>query len=213
MLIVGLTGGIGSGKSTVGRMFSELGVDIIDADSVARDCVTPGSIILDRIHRRFGNTILLQNGALDRAKLRKIVFDDPEEKDWLEQQIHPEVRDRIIQYFKKRTGKYAILVSPLLLETSQKQLVSRIVVVDLPEELQLQRACERDNASETDIRKIMAKQISRSERLAQADDVIDNSFSIAATREQVVALHTKYSHSNISDYDQDTNSQMPQLRN
>ncbi len=192
MFILGLTGGIGSGKSTVAAAFSQQGIEVIDADTAARDVVTAGSPALEKIAEHFGEDILLADGNLNRAKLRAIIFAKPEEKKWLESLLHPLIERQIQRQLKQASSPYAILESPLLLETSQHQLVDRILVVDIPETLQLQRASARDSNSEQQIRAIMDTQLSRQQRLNRANDIIDNSHSEEETREQAMGLHQKY---------------------
>ena len=173
--IVGLTGGIGSGKSTVASAFAALGITVVDADDIAREVVLPGSAALAAITARFGADCLLADGSLDRAALRRIVFREPAERQWLEQLLHPLIRQRLQALLAAASSPYALLVSPLLLETNQRQLCQRVIVVDVPESVQLERASRRDNSNRADIERIMAAQMPRQQRLAQADAVIDNS--------------------------------------
>lgn len=192
MYTVGLTGGIGSGKSTVSKFFAELGVAVSDADIAARAVVARGEPALDAIARHFGSQVIRADGSLDRSRLRQCVFRDDRQKKWLEQLLHPLIGERIRQELSEATGHYAILSSPLLFETTQHELTQRKLVVDVPEEEQLARACRRDNSDRAQIRAIMDTQCGREQRLAQADDVIDNSGSTQETRAQVAALHRKY---------------------
>ncbi|MDP5208995.1 dephospho-CoA kinase [Microbulbifer sp. 2205BS26-8] len=192
MLRVGLTGGIGSGKSAAAGCFRALGIPVVDADWAARVVVQPGQPALEEIARHFGGAILLENGALDRAALRTRVFDDPAERAWLEQLLHPLIREEISTALNRSPGPYAILESPLLIESGQDQLVDRICVIDLPESLQIARASARDSCSGAHVRKVMAAQLSREQRLAQADDVLDNSAGLTALQAQVETLHNRY---------------------
>nr|WP_010132582.1 dephospho-CoA kinase [Microbulbifer agarilyticus] len=196
MFTVGLTGGIGSGKSAAAARFRYHGVNVVDADIAARVVVEPGRTALAAIAEHFGTDILLENGELDRAALRKRVFDNPEERRWLEQLTHPLIREEIISSLaassETHNAPYAILESPLLLESGQVALVQRVCVVDIPEELQLARATARDSNSVQQIRKIMAAQLPRAERCAQAHDILDNSGSLEALNAQVDALHAQY---------------------
>ncbi|WP_323054245.1 dephospho-CoA kinase [Microbulbifer thermotolerans] len=189
---VGLTGGIGSGKSAAAGCFRALGVNVVDADWAARVVVQPGQPALEKIAGHFGAGILLDSGELDRAKLRQRIFEDSDERRWLENLLHPLIREEILRALQNGTGPYGILESPLLIESGQYKLVNRICVVDLPEELQVQRASERDRNDPAQIRKIMAAQLSRNERLAKADDVLDNSGPPERLKTQVESLHRKY---------------------
>lgn len=178
-LIVGITGGIGSGKSAVTDRFEQHGIDVVDADKAARVIVEPGRPALKAIAERFGGEILLTDGALDRAALRALVFADENERLWLEQLTHPLIGQEIRTQLEAATSPYVILSSPLLLETSQKSLTDLVVVVDVPEETQLERTVARDDNDEAQVKRIMAAQMSRADRLAKADIVIDNSRSLA----------------------------------
>lgn len=190
--VVGLTGGIGSGKTTVANQFAAKGIELIDADVVAREVVEPGQPALEAIAGRFGAEILAEDGNLERARLRQIVFADPQQRIWLEKLTHPLIRQRITDQLDKAQSNYAILVSPLLLETDQKQLCDHILVVDLPESLQLERTASRDNNSIEQVKAIMKAQASRSERLQQADSQIDNSQQPEALEPQVDLLHQQF---------------------
>lgn len=196
MFIVGLTGGIGSGKSAAANRFRHHGVNVVDADQAARVVVEPGRPALAEIASHFGNHVIQPDGHLDRAALRKLVFDSPEERQWLEQLLHPLIRQEIVQALaasaQTHTAPYAILESPLLIESGQSELVQRVCVVDIPEILQLERASARDGNSPEQIRKIMDAQLSRAERCAKADDILDNGGSLAALERQVDDLHQRY---------------------
>lgn len=192
MFIVGLTGGIGSGKSTVSRFFRELGVHVVDADIAARAIMEPGMPALSAVAERFGADILRADGSLDRARLRSIVFADPEQRRWLEQLTHPLIAQWIREQLLAAPPPYAILETPLLFESNQKSHVQRKVVVDVPEEVQLERTMRRDRNSEEQVRAIMAAQMSRRDRLALADDVIDNTLSLEEVRKRVHELHELY---------------------
>jgi dephospho-CoA kinase len=191
-MIVGLTGGIGSGKSEVSRRFQKLGVLVVDADEVARQVVEPGRPVLDAIAKHFGENILQPNKTLNRSELRKIIFSNPNEKAWLESLLHPIIRSEIITQLARAKSAYAILSSPLLLETNQHQLVQRVLVVDANEELQITRASARDNNSTEQIKNIMAAQLSRAARCAKADDVILNDGDVGELDLKVAALHNQY---------------------
>ena len=192
MYVVGLTGGIGSGKTTIAAIFAELGAEIINADLLARNVVSPGTKALTSIAKRFGKEILRQDGSLDRRKLREVVFKNKGELKWLEKLTHPLIAELLIQNIYSATSPYVILESPLLIETQQKELVDRILVVDLDEATQLNRSMERDGSSEEVIRAIISAQIPRSKRLKAADDIVDNSKSLAEVRQKVIQLHEIY---------------------
>ncbi|WP_218314945.1 dephospho-CoA kinase [Halomonas sp. 18071143] len=194
-MIIGLTGGIGSGKSTVARAFGELGVGWVDADDIAREVVMPGEPALAAIAQRFGQQVLDADGGLNRAALRQIVFSDPEQRRWLESETHPRIRERLQLRLKELAlnSPYVLLVSPLLFESGQDALAQRTLVVDVPEELQRSRTLARDGVSEAQVRAILAAQLSRQERLSRAHDVIDNSDSLEHLQHQVVTLHRRYS--------------------
>lgn len=191
-LVVGLTGGIASGKSAASRCFEKLGVPVIDADVIAREVVEPGSRALEEIVRQFGREVLDDAGRLDRRKLRQFVFSDPERRRVLEQLLHPEIRRRMQKMIADCHDDYVVLVIPLLLEVGQTSLVDRVLVVDAPESVQLARAVERDGGSEKMIKDIMAAQLPREQRLAQADEIIDNSGSLQDLCERVGKLDQFY---------------------
>lgn len=191
MFVVGLTGGIGSGKSAVSNRLAEKSIPIIDADVVAREVVAPGEPALDAIGKRFGEEVFLEDGCLNRPKLREIVFSDEKQRVWLEQLLHPIIRDRILQKLEELDSLYAVLASPLLLETDQHMLVNHVVVVDAPETLQIERTATRDNTPEDQVRAIIAAQMSREERLKGADTVFDNSGDQSQLDANVAALHKK----------------------
>lgn len=189
--VVGVTGGIGSGKSAVTDRLADLGIDIVDADVVARDVVAPGEDTLAAIAGHFGSHILQADGSLDRATLRQIVFQDPEQRRWLEGVTHPAIRERMQWQLATARSPYAVLVSPLLLESEQRMLVNHVVVVDAPPDVQIARASQRDHNSREQIARIMAAQLPREQRLLGADDVIDNSGTLTVLQQQVDALHQK----------------------
>jgi len=192
MLTIALTGGIGSGKSAVAERFVALGVPVIDADLLARELVQPGRPALEEIIAAFGADLLQSDGALDRRKLRGRVFEDAAARQRLEAILHPRIRAEMQQRLSSLDAPYAILVIPLLLETAQADLADRILVVDLPVELQLQRASLRDGQSKENIRTIVAAQCSREQRLASADDVIDNSGSLRQLDVLTASMHQRY---------------------
>ncbi len=190
--VVGLTGGIGSGKSAVSARFEELGIAVVDADQASRTVVQPGQPALAAIAEHFGAGILDAGGALDRAQLRQRIFADPAERQWLETLLHPRIAIEIFRGLQEATSPYALLVSPLLLEARQDTLANRVLVVDVEESTQLSRTMARDSNSEQQVRAIIAAQIGRKERLARADDLIRNEGSLAELHAGVDALHRRY---------------------
>ena len=189
--VVGVTGGIGSGKTAVTDHLQALGITVVDADLAARVIMEPGRPALAAVADRFGEGILLPGGGLDRAALRKIVFADPEQRHWLEQLTHPLIGEEIASQLAASQSVYTVLSSPLLLETRQRDLCELIVVVDVPEEIQLARTMARDDNDAAQVRRIMAAQLPREKRLAGADEVIDNSASLEELHRQVDALHDR----------------------
>lgn len=190
--VLGLTGGIGSGKSAVAEEFGRLGVHWVDADHAARWVVEPGRPALGLIAERFGETVLAADGSLDRAVLRDLVFRDPDQRKWLEQLLHPLIRQEVAEHLARASSPYAIMVSPLLVESGQYRQVDRMLVVDVPEALQLERAARRDQSSETQIRAILEAQAGREERLRHADDVLINDRDLAWLKSEVERLHNFY---------------------
>lgn len=191
-LVIGLTGGIGSGKSTVASAFGALGVPVIDADRIARELVEPGQPALAEITAVFGDACLTADGQLDRAWLRKQVFGDAELRRRLEKILHPRIRSRIREQIEAIRAPYCVVVIPLLLETGQTDLVDRILVVDAPEAIQLSRVISRDRLSKNAVTAIMKSQADRETRLAQADDVLVNDRDVETLIEQVRVLHQGY---------------------
>lgn len=191
-LIIGVTGGIGSGKTAATDMFAALGITVVDADLMSRRVVEPGRPALTQIAAHFGPRILLPDGSLDRRALRQIIFQDTTAKTWLEQLLHPLIRAEIIKALQDSTSPYTILASPLLLETDQQQLCSRVLVIDAPESLQISRTVSRDNTSDDGVKAIMGTQLSRAARLARADDVIVNDKDLPALQTAVRVQHQHY---------------------
>jgi len=191
-LRVVLTGGIGSGKSTVASLFADLGVTVIDADAVAHALTLPGRPAVTEIARLFGPAVLKSVGVLDRAELRRMVFSDPKLRRRLETLLHPRIREEMLGQLSTVESPYALLVIPLLFETGQTDLADRILVVDLPEDEQIRRVRLRSGLDETEIRRILAAQVPREERLARADDVLDNYGPMHALGPAVMALHRSY---------------------
>ena len=192
MFVVGLTGGIGSGKSTVAEMFTALEIDLVDADVAAREVVAPGTPALAEIVEHFGPDILMADGSLDRRKLRRVIFHQEQEKHWLETLLHPLIRRWLTQQISDRRSAYCLLISPLLLETGQAEMVDRILVVDVSVETQISRVLARDGGEERTARAIIEAQIGRSQRLEHGDDIIDNELPVQSLRQQVQKLHQQY---------------------
>ena len=196
MLKIGLTGGIGSGKTTVAHYFAALGVPVIDADQIARELVSPGQPALQAIVNAFGTTVLDNNGQLDRARLRARVFGaeaHPGQRQLLESILHPLIRAEMQRRAQAMTAPYGLLSIPLLVEGGQTDQVERILVVDAPEAMQYQRVRQRDNvSSDAEITAILRAQASRQQRLAVADDVIVNDADLEKLHQQILALHEFY---------------------
>lgn len=191
-LTVGLTGGIASGKTTVADMFAAKGVAVIDTDVIARDVVRPGEPALDEIRREFGAEALRADGTLDRAAMRRLVFADPDRRRRLEAILHPRIRAAALEQARAATGPYQVIVVPLLVESPLRDSMTRVLVVDVPEEVQLERLLARDLDDPEQARRMIAAQASRDERLAIADDVIANDGDLEATRQQVDRMHERY---------------------
>ena len=191
-LVIGLTGGIGSGKTMATNHFARLGITIVDADLASRVVVEPGQPALREIADRFGPDVLAADGSLNRAALRAIVFADPEARKELERITHPRIAEEIARQLTASTSPYTILVSPLLFESGQSRFAQRTVLVDTTEALQRKRAAQRDGVSEEQIESIMAVQMSRAKRQELADDIILNDGDIQHLHQAVEALHERY---------------------
>lgn len=191
--IVGLTGGIGSGKTTVANLFADLGVELVDADIVAREVVAPPSPALAQIAAHFGTDILLADGNLNRALLRQKIFSNESEKQWLNQLLHPLIRQRLLQQLAAASSPYVILVAPLLIENNLQPLVDQLLVVDVDPELQLSRTAKRDQVATSQVVAIMASQCSRQQRLDAASQILNNDLPVATLPVRVAALHQIYS--------------------
>ncbi len=185
MLAVGLTGGIGSGKSRVSDAFARLGVPVIDTDIIARELVAPGQPALDEIRAAFGDAVFTAEGELDRRALRQRIFSQPDQRRKLEAILHPRIRAEVRRQTAALSAPWVLIVIPLLLESGQGDLVQRVLVVDAPVELQRARTTQRDQISEEEVDRILAAQLSREQRLAAADDVIVNDGSLADLQQQV----------------------------
>ena len=191
-MIIGLTGGIGSGKTAVSDIFEELGIGIVDADLASRVVVEKGRPSLEEIAKHFGQGILTEAGELDRAKLREIIFNSDEEKNWLESLLHPVIAKQIQEELKASSSPYTILVSPLLLETNQKDFCNKVLVVDVPVETQIERTLKRDDVSLDQVQSIIKAQISRDKRLELADEVIVNDKNLEDLQLAVSKLHQQF---------------------
>jgi len=193
MFSVGLTGGIASGKSKISNLFAELGVPVIDTDIISRKLLVPGELAYDQVCAHFGSDILNPDNSIDRVKLRKIVFSKPDEKSWIEAMLHPLIYQRSHEAMLEHARvSYVLVVIPLLFETNFQSLVDRILVVDCPAELQVQRLVKRDHIDEALARKMMSQQLSNPERLARAHDIIDNRADDIDLGSQVAVLHQAY---------------------
>ncbi|MCL1056602.1 dephospho-CoA kinase [Shewanella gelidimarina] len=190
--IIGLTGGIGSGKTTVANLFADLGVTLVDADIVAREVVSIGSKGLNAIVYHFGDSILLGDGHLDRSKLRERIFNHDDDRLWLNSLLHPLIRETMLEKCKEAQSNYVIMVVPLLFENGLDRLVHRTLLVDISPELQQQRTVARDAVSAKQVQNIIGSQATRAEKLSQADDVIDNHGEVSALKCKVNALNTLY---------------------
>nr|WP_306278048.1 dephospho-CoA kinase [Pantoea sp. Fr+CA_20] len=187
-----MTGGIGSGKSTIAEYFAASGVDIIDADVIAREVVEPGTPALQAIIARYGDAVVNEQGALHRSRLREIIFATPDEKRWLDALLHPLINARTQQLKAQAVSPYVLWVVPLLVENQLQRQADRVLVVDTDEETQLKRTLQRDNVSLDQAKRILAAQATRQQRLACADDIIDNSGAPENALPQVAQLHQLY---------------------
>lgn len=193
MYVVAITGGIGSGKTTVANQFAALGIEVVDADLIAREVVEPGTPALAAIASHFGPGILDEQGRLDRRALRERIFSDPAAKSWLNALLHPIIRSEMLRQCAATNSPYCLLVVPLLVENRLTELADRVLVIDVDEATQIERTCRRDGVSLEQAQAILASQASRSERLAMADDVLDNQSGTTETiRERILALHETY---------------------
>jgi len=193
MLKIGLTGGIGSGKSTVTEIFSSLGITVIDADRIAHQLTQPGSDSFNEIRQLFGKDFIKSDGELDRKKIAQTIFSEPSKKIALEEILHPRIKQRMLQeVVQVKSNRYIILAIPLLLESRFTDLVDRIIVVDADDDIRIRRTQQRDNSTEEQIRRIMSQQVDRDQRLQQADDILENNGSVTDLRNAVIRLHHKY---------------------
>ncbi len=189
---IGLTGGIGSGKSTVSQLFVDKGITLVDADQIARDVVAAGQPVLNDIVHTFGENALLSDGSLNRTHLRQCIFSDPAKKTWLNQTLHPLIRSEMLAQMSNAKSPYCIVDVPLLTENKMSELFHRVLVVDCAVATQIRRAMTRDNATEDGIQRIIDVQASREQRCAIANDVITNESTLQALEKQVTVLHHLY---------------------
>ncbi|OCA62517.1 dephospho-CoA kinase [Aeromonas piscicola] len=193
MYVVAITGGIGSGKTTIANQFAELGIDVVDADVIAREVVEPGAPALAAIAAHFGPDVITPDGQLDRRGLRERVFSDPDAKAWLNALLHPLIRQEMLRRCAAARSPYCLLVVPLLVENKLTGLANRVLVIDVDEATQIERTCRRDGVSQAQAQAILAAQASRAERLAAADDVLDNKNGAPETiKPRILALHETY---------------------
>ena len=190
--VVALSGGVASGKSTIANLFAQLGVPIIDADIIARQVVEVGTEALAQIVKHFSTEILLPNGELDRSQLREIIFNNDHERLWLNNLLHPIIHQITQKQIAKQTAPYVIWVVPLLIENNLHQLADRVLMVDVPETLQMERLIYRDKISESLAKRMILTQVPLAERLSYADDIIVNNGNLASLSEQVNKLHQQY---------------------
>ncbi len=190
--VVGLTGGIGSGKTAVSDRFQALGVHVVDGDLASRAVLAPGQPAVQAVAERFGREVLNDDGSLDRAALRRRVFADEDDRRWLEALTHPLIGEWLRDQLAAGTSSYCLLVNPILIESGQASRCDRVLVVDAPESAQVERTMDRDGNSEAQVRAIMAAQVDRQRRLAAADDVIVNDRDLAHLDAEVARLHEKY---------------------
>lgn len=190
---IGLTGGIGCGKTTVANMFGDLGASLVDTDEIAHELTAPGGAAMQAIGEQFGAQFITAQGALDRARMRALVFSDPGAKARLEAILHPRIRDAALAQAAIATGSYVIFVVPLLIESGTwRERVTRVLAIDCDEAVQIARVMARNGLSEEQVRAIMATQVSRTERIAGADDVITNNGDKALLAPQITRLHAQY---------------------
>lgn len=190
--ILGLTGGIGSGKSAISSMFEELGIQVVDADIVAREVVELGSAGLEKITEHFGDEILTTDGNLDRAKLRAIIFADESQKQWLNNLLHPLIRESMLAQLQQATSQYVILVAPLLFENGLDQFCDQTLLIDVPVEIQITRTTARDKVSVALAKQIIASQMPRADKQQKATDILDNNRLLSEVKIDVQKLHEKY---------------------
>ncbi|WP_372763380.1 dephospho-CoA kinase [Pseudoalteromonas sp.] len=190
--VLGLTGGIGCGKTAVSNMLAELGICIVDADIIARQVVEPGSEGLNAIITHFGSDILLPDGSLNRSKLRELIFSNNEHKNWLNNLLHPLIRQQTLTELNNATSPYAVLVAPLLFENKLDVYCDHTLLIDVPKDVQIARTIKRDNISLTQVNSIIAAQMSRAEKQQKANDILNNDRDLALVKKDLIALHNNY---------------------
>ena len=190
--VLGLTGGIGCGKSAVSAMFEKLAITVVDADIIARQVVKPHSPGLAAISEHFGTQVLNPDSSLNRAQLREIIFADTAQKTWLNNLLHSLISEKTLTDLHSANSAYVVLVAPLLFENGLEQYCDRTLVIDVPVEIQLKRTIARDNTSEQQARSIIAAQMSREDKLHRADDVIDNNRPLHLVEQDIMRLHQNY---------------------
>ena len=193
MLIIGLTGGIGSGKSTAAEIFAELGVPVIDTDIIAHELTRPGQPAVEEIAARLGRDVLSDNGDLDRDRLRRLVFQDPQKRLQLEQILHPRILNEVDRRIHQLNAPYCIVVIPLLFEKNLQARVDRTLVIDCPESLQRERVLQRPEMDPTQVDAILRSQLTREARRERADDIVTNTTDLDTLRQQILGLHAQYS--------------------
>ena len=193
MLIIGLTGGIGSGKSAAAEIFAELGVPVIDTDIIAHELTRPGQPAVEEIAARLGRDVLSVNGDLDRDRLRRLVFQDPQKRLQLEQILHPRILDEVDRRIHRLNAPYCIVVIPLLFEKNLQARVDRTLVIDCPESLQRERVLQRPEMDPTQVDAILRSQLTREARRERADDIVTNTTDLDTLRQQIMGLHARYS--------------------
>lgn len=190
--VVGLTGGIGCGKTAASDFFAAQAIDVVDADVIAREVVAIGSPCLAKIHARFGDEVLLEDNSLHRSKLRELVFNNDEDKAWLNALLHPAIREKMLADLAASTTPYVIFCVPLLFENNLDSLCDCTVLIDVSEATQLSRTLSRDNSSEETIKQIMASQMSRAEKRSRANYIVNNEGNLAELHSQLAKLHTEF---------------------
>lgn len=192
--VLGLTGGIGCGKTAVSNMLEQLGITIVDADIIARQVVKPKSDGLNAIVRKFGHSILLSDGTLNRSALRERIFTNSADKEWLNNLLHPLIRNKIYNDLTAAKSPYVVLVAPLLFENALDKLCNRTLLIDIPQNVQIERTASRDNVSVEQVKAIIAAQMSREDKQKKADDILNNDRALNDVNHDLLTLHKRYLH-------------------